>query len=246
MLDLDDTLLNSDGFVSDRNKKVLNECSLRGIEIGYITARSPRKMGKFLEGLPCNFIAYYNGASIYIGEKLIKSNVIPYEDGISFLNKVTMAAPNLKIGAYFEPYSLKNNKISDGISEFDLTGEWHKLPRADFQRFRLVLNGYENIDFSMFTDNNMLYQKTVHNTAIVIHKCANKGEALNVITQYYGISNKDVLSFGDDIIDVEMLKLSGIGVAVDNAVQEAKNAADYITLSNNEDGVADYIERFLL
>lgn len=246
VFDLDDTLLNSKGFVSDRNKRALTECSLRGLKVGYITARSPRKMKEFLNGLPRDFIAYYNGASIYIGDNLIKSNLIPYEDGISFLCKVTNVVPDIKIGAYFEPYSLKNNKITDGISEFEFTGDWNRLPSADFQRFRLVLHGYEDIDLAMFTDNNMLYQKTVHNTAIVVHKYANKAEALKVVIQYYGISNNDVLSFGDDINDVEMLNLSGIGVAVDNAVQEAKEAADYITLSNDQDGVADYIERYLL
>lgn len=49
-----------------------------------------------------------------------------------------------------------------------------------------------------------------------------------------------------DTNDIGMLQASGIGVAMGNALQEVKEAADYITLSNNEDGVAEFIERYVL
>ena len=62
LFDLDDTLLNSNEIVSERNRKAILNCSRNGMKIGYITTRSPRKMGDFLKGLPCDCIANYNGA----------------------------------------------------------------------------------------------------------------------------------------------------------------------------------------
>ncbi|MDE7186642.1 MAG: HAD hydrolase family protein, partial [Lachnospiraceae bacterium] len=53
-------------------------------------------------------------------------------------------------------------------------------------------------------------------------------------------------AFGDGYADIGMLKLCGIGVAMDNAVQEAKDIADDITLSNEEDGVAAYLEKWII
>lgn len=56
----------------------------------------------------------------------------------------------------------------------------------------------------------------------------------------------DIVSFGDDLNDREMLQICGTGVAVSNAIQEVKEVADEVTLSNDEDGVAAWIERNIL
>lgn len=57
LFDLDDTLLNSEKFVSQANASAINKCKADGMIIGYITARSPRKVKKFLKDLPCDCIA---------------------------------------------------------------------------------------------------------------------------------------------------------------------------------------------
>lgn len=62
-------------------------------------------------------------------------------------------------------------------------------------------------------------------------------------TELLNISLSDIVSFGDDINDMEMLQICGMGVAVSNAVTEVIAVADSITLSNDEDGVADWIEK---
>ena len=56
----------------------------------------------------------------------------------------------------------------------------------------------------------------------------------------------DVVSFGDDYNDIDMIKHSGIGVVMGNGIPELKDVADYITETNDNDGVAYYIDRFLL
>ena len=73
---------------------------------------------------------------------------------------------------------------------------------------------------------------------------ANKGEALMALAAHLGIPRESVMSFGDGLNDLSMLRAAGTGIAMANACPEAKEAADHITLSCDEDGVAAAIETF--
>ena len=68
-----------------------------------------------------------------------------------------------------------------------------------------------------------------------------KTEAIKALSEASGIDPADTAAFGDDQNDLEMLRICGKGVAVANAVQEVKEAADAVTLSNDEDGVARWL-----
>jgi HAD-superfamily hydrolase, subfamily IIB len=245
IFDLDDTLLNSKEAVSERNRQAVLSCSKKGMKIGYITARSPRKMSEFLQGLPCDCISNYNGATIYADNKLIEENVIKYESAMDYINKLTAMAPDIGICAYFEPYCYKDKKIRSYITQEVLEYDFYSTPQHNFQRIRLFFNDYVNIDFSKYISSEMQYDKS-HDSAIITNKLADKGRAINFLMHYFGISKKDTISFGDNISDIPMMKASGTGVAMGNAVSQVKDIADYITLSNDEDGIAEYIEKYLL
>jgi len=80
----------------------------------------------------------------------------------------------------------------------------------------------------------------------IMHRDANKARALQLVAEHYGIEQADVLAIGDSYNDIAMLKWAGIGVAVANAPQMVKAAADYVTASNDEDGVAEALEKWVL
>ena len=73
-----------------------------------------------------------------------------------------------------------------------------------------------------------------------------RGAGLGSLGRRRGIRSEESMACGDGDNDVLMLKEVGFGVAMANAEEEVKKAADYITLSNEEDGVADAIEKFAL
>ena len=75
---------------------------------------------------------------------------------------------------------------------------------------------------------------------------ANKGEALRFLCRRLGIDIRDSMAFGDGSNDLSMIQAAGIGVAMGNADPAALAAADYITGTNDNDGVAEAIERFCL
>ena len=57
---------------------------------------------------------------------------------------------------------------------------------------------------------------------------------------------EEIIAFGDDQVDIEMLKLCGIGVAMGNSIEEVKQIADVVIGNNDEDGIAEYLERYHL
>ena len=72
----------------------------------------------------------------------------------------------------------------------------------------------------------------------------NKGEALKFIASHYGVTMDSTVAVGDNLNDLPMIKQAGVGVAVGNAVRELKDAADIVTVSNNDGAVAKIIEKY--
>jgi Cof subfamily protein (haloacid dehalogenase superfamily) len=79
-----------------------------------------------------------------------------------------------------------------------------------------------------------------------LHPETSKERALQTIAQDLGIAPAEIMAIGDGHNDIGMLQFAGLGVAMGNAHDEVKAAADYVTLSNAEDGVAVAIEELLL
>ena len=79
----------------------------------------------------------------------------------------------------------------------------------------------------------------------VIPKCINKGQGVLDICRTLELLPEEVIAFGDAENDIPMLKTAGMGVAMGNAAPAVKDAADYVTLSNNEDGIAAALAKLL-
>ena len=74
---------------------------------------------------------------------------------------------------------------------------------------------------------------------------AHKGRALERFAEHFGWTLANCMSFGDGLNDLSMVRMAGIGVAMANAAPEVLAAADYVTLSNDADGVAAALRHFL-
>ena len=79
----------------------------------------------------------------------------------------------------------------------------------------------------------------------IIPRSINKGQGIRDICRTLGLLPEEVIAFGDAPNDIPMLQAAGMGVAMDNAHEAVKAAADYITLSNNEDGIAAALDVLL-
>ena len=94
-----------------------------------------------------------------------------------------------------------------------------------------------------FTD--LAVSSSVSRNVEINHKNANKGAALAGLASRLGLSRSQVMAFGDGLNDISMIREAGIGVAMENAVEEVKAAADLVTGNCEESGVAQMIEQLL-
>ena len=80
----------------------------------------------------------------------------------------------------------------------------------------------------------------------ILPKGIDKAKRLEVLLEILGISREEMIACGDGYNDLSMIRFAGLGVAMGNAVLPVRNAADYITGTNDEDGVAQVVEKFML
>ena len=80
----------------------------------------------------------------------------------------------------------------------------------------------------------------------IVHKDANKKNALEFLANKFDIKKEEIISIGDNFNDMDMIQYAGLGVAMGNAPDYLKEAADFVTHSNDEDGVNYVLEKFVL
>ena len=96
-----------------------------------------------------------------------------------------------------------------------------------------------------FKGRGLRYERIWPTIVDVLPDTSNKGSAVKKLAEILGIEKENIISFGDELVDVPMFKESGIGVAMGNAADAVKKEADRVTLTNNENGVAHFIKELL-
>ena len=79
----------------------------------------------------------------------------------------------------------------------------------------------------------------------LVPKGIDKAQSLAVLLEKIGATKEEMIAVGDGFNDLSMIKFAGLGVAMANAQEVVRQSADYITLSNEEDGVAAVVEKFM-
>ena len=233
-LDLDGTLLNSGKELSQTNKDTLAQAASAGWAIVPTTGRFYGAIPQIVRALP--FIRYaitVNGAEVADvtnGEVIYKAE-IPYMQAVDimkFMDSYPLIYDCYQAGEAFMTADMKLH-IDEMTEEF----HYRKMLKdvAILEKY-----GVEDIVISV----------TAKNNAEINNIRANKGEALWALADYLGVPREKTVAFGDAANDISMIKAAGIGVVMANAGDDVKAVADYITLSNDEDGVAFAIREICL
>lgn len=249
LFDLDGTLLTSDGVVAPLTANWINFCKSSGYYIGYITARSrSKKTVRLLDGLPCDYIAFYNGAAIYADNQLIDRNELPYQQAKLILQRLNRDYPDMIIDVHQEHWTFSNT--CDEVSHSDLgnriTCGLKNLTQYDIQRIRLRSHNLMSVPLEKYMTTESMFYHTVAGDAIIVHKRANKALAAKRASEYFGISTTQMIAFGDDLGDIDMIKFVGTGVAMGNAVPSLKEIANYVTDTNDNNGIACWLNKYLI
>lgn len=248
LTDLDETLLHSDKTISSYTIEIFNRCKEKGFLVGFCTSRGKVNIKSFLEKIKPQIIICNNGACIYYNDELIHTESFTIEETRKLLSTVfKVCGKNCEmtldtLDNIF--WNRKENKsavyaddaIYNDFSDFNEPAMKFCVNMQDSKKAKEIASSVSSCDYLPFSDIPW-YKFSSGN--------ATKEFAIKFLSNYLNIPLEKIISFGDDFNDIGMLKLCGKGIAVSNAILEVKNIADEVTLSNNEDGVAKYIEKNL-
>ena len=246
--DLDGTLLRTDKTISDYTASVFRICRDRGIKIVFATARPVRAVTKWLnidiESAAC---IYHNGAVIMFGDELFQEAGIDH-DTVSKLLVAAKGLSGMKVAAEIDDALYANfdaQTVWPGV-EYVVT-DFSDLPKLPADKIIFITVDKTEISAieALFSEN-LYWEISENEVLMVMSKQARKRNAVSDLATHFGIPLSEVAAFGDDYNDVEMLRECGIGVAVANAIDEAKSAADYICETNDSDGAAKWLEENVL
>lgn len=237
--DLDRTLLRNDKTVSHNSIAVLKECNNLGIQIIIATARAKRLTTRLLEPLSSNIAICNNGSQIYFKDELIYSKCIEYELAVDIWETIQSKYPKSTLSLESNDTLFADNEI---VINSTIISTPHQIPKYPVDRLTIGFINLTHIDEINNQLPDDLYAQVITDRFIMImHKEANKKNALEYISSNMHFSLDKTICFGDDRNDLGMFSVCGCSVAVSNAIDCVKEKADYITLSNETDGVAKFI-----
>ncbi|MDD7304956.1 MAG: Cof-type HAD-IIB family hydrolase [Peptoniphilaceae bacterium] len=260
-LDIDGTLLNSNNEISDKTLKSLLKAQDMGHILVIASGRNPQGVEKFAHML--NFkdhnglLSNFNGGMItnYKTGEVIIEHTLDYK----LAKDILQFSENLDINyfIYGKDELLTNSKDTYFLKESEA--------RA-FTTCRVVEDLSYSLDFAphkiLFSmdpryidkDAKLIRKKFIDRTDQVkstpfyyevMPKGINKGKSLLEIANYYKVDIKDTIAFGDEENDLSMIELAGIGVVMGNGTDFMKSKADFVTKSNDQDGISFYLENYL-
>jgi len=255
--DLDDTLLRDDRSVSDYTVSVLRQAAERGIHIVPASGRTGNSMRQYVEQVGCaSCYVCCNGAEVRTpGHELMMQQLLPvplareiaawaegkgiyaqtYDDVRFYFNRHGKYAEDYKVSSSLEGEYVGNLEafITNPTTKILLMDEPERIAQL-LQEARGIWGDVTSLTCSKpyFLEVNPLK--------------ATKGNALKWIAGHYGFTLDEFIAFGDSLNDLSMLHAAGTGVAMANAREDVKAQVDVICRSNQEDGVARFIEEYIL
>jgi Cof subfamily protein (haloacid dehalogenase superfamily) len=252
-IDLDGTLLRSDGTVSARSREALASARARGIRIVFVTARHPGSVVEVAREAGVGGLAICsNGGTVYDldHQRVVRQRTLETEVAQKLVRALRERAP----GVHFAVESGSELSLEPGFNAWD----WEPPPGmriADALELvadpvtRLIVR-HDTYEQDVLA---ALVRDLVGETASVLRPGeltvelsavgVSKAAALAELCDELGIESRDVIAFGDFLNDLPMLAWAGHAVAVANAHPDLIDEADEVTASNDEDGVALVLER---
>lgn len=257
LIDSDGTLRKTDGTFSDRTKEIIKLVVEAGHYVVICTGRPRYHTEEIMKEVGASqVIVSNNGADIYnvITKEEIGSYYINKDECYRIIEYTHSNDLRLVISTGYVEYVSKDLRNDNQIL-LDYDNYQEQLKDIDVFQCLIVerdIDKLEKLKAEIFNSKNielkngMTFTTAGYDSWFTIgNPNANKGNALITLAKYLNIDIKDTIAIGNDYNDISMLKEAGFSICVDNALDEVKEYSDYITLSNDCDGVAVVLEKVL-
>lgn len=250
-LDIDGTLLDSSHQVMPCTRDRLQALHRQGVPVVLCSARPPEGVNLVARQVGVQGpVACYNGGLIFDKDYTILRDVgIDIPMAMEFRRFVAERFPELAVSSYLYNIWLAEEPGHSAIlQEAEISGceplqgsleqaasvvsHVHKLLCiGDAMRIRALQKEVQQ----RFPQLMALRSKATY--LEILPRESTKGSAAQMLLAHYGLSAKQAVAFGDSDVDVDMLQCCGMGVAMGNAPKQVKEAADFVTASNDQEGI---------
>ena len=256
-IDLDGTLLNSQHQLLEKNTRALRQAQAQGIQLVLATGRSVVSAVDMLEQMELEgFILALNGTFIAQktseGLKTLRSSQLEQSDvkkafDLAQEEKITFIASN-QLGSdrvvMDDPEELVQEFLVKRTDLRCFTAKEMQEKIDDARNYYLKL-AFTNQNRKKLLNLKQRLEKAGLPTIFSDTHYINKGTALQFLCEKLGISLSETLAIGDQENDIELLQMSGRGIAMGNAQEHVKAVADQVTMTNDQAGVAKALLRYL-
>ena len=266
-LDLDGTLLDSRKRLSPQNKQALEACIARGVYIVPCTGRVAMGIPEEIRCIPgIRYAITVNGATIEDMEtgQILESHLLDKEAALEIM-ELAREYP-VMYDVYAAGQGISENRFLNDLEPYGLTEEMIAMIRRtrkavpDIREYVRQWPGQVDKVNLFFHDpetrsrlrkllearEDILVSSSLPTNLEINGAGAAKGNALLALAEHLGLKREETMACGDGDNDISMIKMAGLGVAMENAVPDILEAADWITGSNDESGVAKAIETWVL
>ncbi len=253
--DIDGTLTNSNKELSKNTINALNKLIANNIYIVLCTGRINNYVTKYLKKInKSKYTISNNGALIYDND--LNKPIIKHTLDEKYLDYLWEYA--LKTKSSFIINTI-NNKYGNKFVKNNDVIIINSLSEIKFDKLQIVINnGDINImkDLEIKINNTNLkvinksfdYLNNVRDGYYffdIVNEYVSKGNAINSLLKILNINKENSICFGDSVNDISMFNSVGISVAMGNSIDELKNIADYVTVTNDNDGISKFFDKYI-
>jgi len=245
--DLDGTLLRTDKTISAYTKTVMKQCREAGIKVVYATGRG----GSSELVAPTELFdgrITMNGAIAKVSDEIIYYRIIPNQTARPILtacDKRGIRITSENSGMHYSNFVV--SEVWPHVTDFEIVD--FSQHRMDAEKIYVPDPAQDDIAFiKQLLPDELYFILTADVEGFlgqIMHKDATKAYAVAALARYWGFSQSEVVAFGDDLNDIDMLSSAGIGVAMSNAHEDVKAASDIICSSNDSDGLAEWLLSYI-